>query len=217
MEGFSGEILSKTVNHSRNKSDTFHDPPDGDDGSHATAVHKWISNILEPTNHTPSSDPTTHPHHPPSPDPALASILPPRRSFHRKSRFQTQPSATIQQGIQVPSRRSFATSTSSPEHPPPEIQVPAARRSLSLANSLPLSPPRNLVESAFRRSLSSSTCSPEKNAPRADANGLSKQGEGAPRLCLNGFLKEQRVLIQKVMDGELNAKAKIVLSGPSNS
>lgn len=34
---------------------------------------------------------------------------------------------------------------------------------------------------------------------------------------LNRFLKQQRVKIEKLLSGEINGKAKIVLSGPSNS
>ena len=34
---------------------------------------------------------------------------------------------------------------------------------------------------------------------------------------LNGFLKEQRILLKKISSGELHANAQIVLSGPSNS
>lgn len=36
-------------------------------------------------------------------------------------------------------------------------------------------------------------------------------------LDLNRFLKEQRTKVEKVLDGQVNAKAKIVLSDPSNS
>lgn len=34
---------------------------------------------------------------------------------------------------------------------------------------------------------------------------------------LNGFLKKQRIQIGKLLNGEINGNAKIVLSGPSNS
>lgn len=34
---------------------------------------------------------------------------------------------------------------------------------------------------------------------------------------MNGFLKEQRTKIQRVLDGQGNSKARIVLSDPSNS
>ena len=36
-------------------------------------------------------------------------------------------------------------------------------------------------------------------------------------VSLNGFLKQQRIKVQKLLNGKLNAKAQIVLSGPSNS
>lgn len=44
-----------------------------------------------------------------------------------------------------------------------------------------------------------------------ESNGFSKDQD------LNSFLKEQRVKIEMLMNGEINGKAKIVLSGPSNS
>lgn len=34
---------------------------------------------------------------------------------------------------------------------------------------------------------------------------------------LNIFLKEERIKIEKLMNGEIDGKAKIVLSGPTNS
>lgn len=89
-----------------------------------------------------------------------------------------------------------------------------------------LSPPRNLVESAHRRSISSSTCRADRVLQKdnmddwqlkngglkdQDFNSFLKDQE------LNGFLKGQRVKIEKLMGGEINGKAKIVLSGPSNS
>ncbi|RDX70132.1 hypothetical protein CR513_50654, partial [Mucuna pruriens] len=190
VEGISDEILSKTAKHTRNKSDTFAQPSsDGDrDGSPATAVHKWFSNILKPANSN-----TTPPSPSSPPDSTLVSSLPPRQPLPRKSRFQTEPSAAPHpQGIQPSnSRRTFKTSTPSPD-------------------SVPLSPPRNLVESAHRRTISSSTCSQERIAPRH----VVPKGEV---VCLNGFLKEQRILFQKISCGELHANAQIVLSGPSNS
>lgn len=73
-----------------------------------------------------------------------------------------------------------------------------------------LSPPRNLVESAHRRSISSSTCLIDRNLQNpSDVNGQLED--------LNGFLKKQRIQIGKLLNGEINGNAKIVLSGPSNS
>lgn len=199
VEGISDEILSKTAKHSRNKSDTFPQPSSDGDGSPATAVHKWFSNILKPnTNNSIIA--------PPSPE-----SLPPRQPLPRKSRFQTtEPSpAPHPQGIPAPnSRRTFKTSAPSPENP--------NRLNPPPSDTLPLSPPRNIVESAHRRTISSSTCSREKIAP----THVVAKGEEAneDQHCLNGFLKEQRVLFQKFRNGELHhANAKIVLSGRSNS
>lgn len=200
MEGISDEILSKTAKHTRNKSDTFAQPSSDGDGSPATAVHKWFSNILKPTNDNSNSAS-------PSPD-----SLPPRQPIPlpRKSRFLTEPSAVPHsQGIQPSnSRRTFKTSAPSPENPNRRIPPPPSE-------TLPLSPPRNLVESAHRRTISSSTCSREKIAPRHVAKG--EEASEIQEQSLNGFLKEQRILFQKFSEGELHANAKIVLSGPSNS
>jgi len=80
-----------------------------------------------------------------------------------------------------------------------------------------LSPPRSLVESAHRRSVSSSTCSLDKITSKAISNGGLKEGDGAREVGVNGFLKKQRSKIGKIFSGEINARAKIVLSGPSNS
>lgn len=44
-----------------------------------------------------------------------------------------------------------------------------------------------------------------------EPNNLSKDRD------FNSFLKEQRVKIEMLMNGEINGRAKIVLSGPSNS
>ncbi|KAJ1413221.1 hypothetical protein SESBI_19766 [Sesbania bispinosa] len=203
VEGISDEILLKSAKHSRNKSDTFVQPSSEGDGSPATAVHKWFSNILKPINS--NNTPLTPP--PPSPD-----SLPPRQPCPRKSRFQTEPSGTPHpQGIQAPiSRRTFkSTSAPSPENPNRRTPPPSS-------DSQPLSPPKNLVESAHRRTISSSTCSREKIAPvRHVAKG--EEEETNHEHSLNGFLKEQRSLFQKISNGEIHANATIVLSGSSNS
>ncbi|KAG4933016.1 hypothetical protein JHK87_047018 [Glycine soja] len=194
VEGISDEILSKTAKHTRNKSDTFTQPSSDGDGSPATALHNWFANILKPTYS--NNNNTQQP--PPSPPDSPKPSLPPRQHHPRKSRFKTEPSAAPHpQGIHPPnSRRTFKTSTPPPENPP--------------SDSAPLSPPRNLVESAQRRTISSSTCSQERIAPR---HVLAKGEEAS----LNGFLKEQRILLKKISSGELHANAQIVLSGPSNS
>lgn len=71
------------------------------------------------------------------------------------------------------------------------------------------------MESANRRSISSSTCSFETISSRKNENGRVNDGDGGRDL--NGFLREQRIKIGKILNGEVSAKAKIVLSGPSNS
>jgi hypothetical protein len=211
VEGISDEILSKTAKHTRNKSDTFAQPSSNDDGSPATKVHKWFSNILIPNNNNNDSNNNNTP--PPSPD-----SLPPRQPLSRKSRFQTEPSsAPHPQGVQVPnynSRRTFKPSAPSPENPNRRIPPTSLE-------SLPLSPPRNLVESAHRRTISSSTCSWEKIVPpvKYSTKEGEEEKEATEEYSLNGFLKEQRNLFQRFYKGELrsNVKIKIVLSGHSNS
>ncbi|XP_007037768.2 PREDICTED: uncharacterized protein LOC18604974 [Theobroma cacao] len=222
MEGFSGEILSKSAKHSRNKSETLDSLNSPVDMSPAEAVHKWFSNILKPTNHTPLSS------GPPSPttDHTAAPALPPRQSSLRKSRFQVDAPAPHAQGIPVPSRRTFKPQAPSQDtqllSPPKNLIESAQRRSISYSTcsypeNKPLSPPRNLVESAQRRSISKSTCSLENIAPRSNSNGWSKEEDGTREVGLNEFLKEQRTKIEMILNGEVDFRAKIVLSGPSNS
>lgn len=84
-----------------------------------------------------------------------------------------------------------------------------------------LSPPKNLVPSAHRRSISSSTCSIEKSVSRSNVigwpNDAAQNEAQAQDFDLNGFLKVQRTKVEKVLDGQVNSKAKIVLSDTSNS
>ncbi|MBA0761630.1 hypothetical protein Gotri_024249 [Gossypium trilobum] len=221
LEGFSEEILTKSAKHSRNKSetpDTVNSPSPTDNISTAEAVHKWFSNILKPTNHTPPSSA------PPSPTRNdLTSSLPPRQSTFRRSRFQADPSARVP----VPSSTTLKTQLSLQDtqllSPPKKLVESTHRRSISSSTCFfeqnkPLSPPRNLVESAQRRSISKSTCSLEKIAPRkSNANGWSKEDGGTPEISLNKFLKDQRSKFEMILNGEAGSKAKIVLSGPSNS
>lgn len=44
-----------------------------------------------------------------------------------------------------------------------------------------------------------------------------KEGERSVEVCVNGYLKEQRGLISKVVNLEIHATAQIILSAPSNS
>ncbi|KAE8655197.1 Nitrate transmembrane transporter [Hibiscus syriacus] len=227
LEGISGEILSKSAKHSRNKSETLDtdNSPAADQISPAETGRKWFSNILKPTNHTPPSN------GPPSPTAghdvtaSPASTLPPRQSTFRRSRFQADPSA---QGFQVPAP-SFRT-TLKPQPPleetqflsPPKNLIESSqRRSISSSTCFfqqnkPLSPPRNLVESAQRRSISKSTCSLEKIQP-SNENGWSREDDETREISLNGFLKDQRAKFEVILSGEGESKAKIILSGPSNS
>lgn len=66
-----------------------------------------------------------------------------------------------------------------------------------------LSPPKNLMESAHRRSISKSTCSIEKVAPKPNINGWKKEEEGEEDFSLNGFLKEEKTKIEKILNREL--------------
>lgn len=225
VETFSGEIVSKTVKHGRNRSetalpDTSLDSPTP--ASPASAVHQWLSNILKPqhNNNSNNNSPTlgTEPTSPSS------SGLPPRQPPFRRSRFTKlpEPSPAASEGIPLPNsvRRSFQTLTKTETvlSPPKSLLESARARSASsstcslLQKEKPLSPPKNLVQSAHRRSLSKSTCSLDQNI-----NGGFATEEEELVLDLNGFLKQQRLRIKMIADGEIESKARIVLSGPSNS
>ncbi|CAM8982336.1 unnamed protein product [Rhodiola kirilowii] len=208
VEGFSGEILIKSAKHSRNKSETLE--PSGE-LSPTTAVQKWFSTILKPAAAqlpATSSDSISTPLST-SPDPIFTN-LPPRQSTHRKSRFQTD--------SPIPSRRTFraekaeAKLLSSPSN---NLTDSPRRKSCLLRDDRVLSPPRNLVESAHRRSISSNTCSVERYSSNVEEKESLRNVE--PSRDLNGFLKQQRVRIKRILDGEGSGKAKIVLSGTSNS
>lgn len=76
------------------------------------------------------------------------------------------------------------------------------------------------MESAHRRSITKSTCAIEKVAPKSYVNGglVEEEKDGAlEKISINEFLKEQRIKIEKILNREVDTKAKIVLSGPSNS
>ncbi|KAL5748191.1 hypothetical protein ACOSQ2_025488 [Xanthoceras sorbifolium] len=218
VEGFSGEILSKTAKHSRNKSTSLDSstPPSAEQ-SPTAAVHKWFSNILNPTPHSPPSTPNL------SPDPT-ALVLPPRQSIQRKSRFQTDNTAFQPQPIPVHSRRTFRTNSGPTTQeqvlsPPKNLTVPGHRRSTSSSTlDEPLSPPNNLVESVHRRLISKSTCSLDKVGQKTNFSGcFNQEKDSTPDPGLNGFLKEQRIKFEKISNRKLDFKAKIVLPAPSNS
>ncbi|KAJ0751093.1 hypothetical protein HanLR1_Chr05g0189691 [Helianthus annuus] len=159
-------------------------------------------------------------------DPATA-LVPPRLSTHRRSRFQNDPN--LVQPQMNPSNRTIKTNTTTTLpgtnvlSPPKHLLESAQRRSISSSTcSFPekqiLSPPRNLVESAQRRSISSSTCFTDKISKHSrPINGELVKDSEVDQLDLNGFLKKQRINILKLLKGEINGKAKIVLSGHSNS
>ncbi|XP_057804255.1 uncharacterized protein LOC131019683 [Salvia miltiorrhiza] len=251
VQGISGEILSRTAaNHTRNRSESNLDPPqsDSEPSSPASEIQKWISNNLKIPNNNPdpiiSPEPT-----PPSPTSNLgAPPLPPRQSFHRRTRFQTDPRSPLSHPITTPTnppansipKRTFKSTPPNtntiPDNqqllsPPRNLVDSAHRRSLSSSTcSVPdaglLSPPRNLVESAHRRSVSSSTCRNDKIFQKDNSDdgqihkGVSKDQEPdgfSKDQDFNSFLKEQRLKIEMLMNGEIKGKAKIVLSGPSNS
>ncbi|KAM6594476.1 hypothetical protein CsatA_002179 [Cannabis sativa] len=197
VESFSGEILSKSATHSRNKSETFAAgvspaPDSPTEAPRLSSSHNWFSDILNPTNPTPTPQQSFEPQ-------PRVPILTSRPSLPRKSRFQTDPSSPRPQGIPIPPARNFQTG-------------PALLTETHL-----LSPPKNLIESAQRRSVSSSTCSIDKISFKRSSNGLPSESGEAWEFGLNGFLKEQRIKLGKVLEGDDNAKAKIILSGTSNS
>ncbi|TQD75397.1 hypothetical protein C1H46_039090 [Malus baccata] len=214
-ESFTGEILSKSAKHSRNKSDvplpdSPISPASTAEISPASAVHKWFSNILKPNSNPPRAQQPNPPQaqqpnppqaQQPNPEPAAQTIVP-RQPVSRRSRFQNDPSSPRPHGIPIPSRRTFQSPT-----PLPDAHV--------------LSPPKNLVPSAHRRSISSSTCSIEKSTSRPNVigwpNDVAQNEAQAQDFDLNRFLKVQRTRVEKVLDGQVNSKAKIVLSDTSNS
>ncbi|CAN6585441.1 unnamed protein product [Malus baccata var. baccata] len=210
-ESFTGEILSKSAKHSRNKSDvplpdSPISPASTAEISPASAVHKWFSNILKPNSNPPRAQQPNPPQaqqpNPPqaqqsNPEPAAQTIVP-RQPVSRRSRFQNDPSSPRPHGIPIPSRRTFQSPT-----PLPDAHV--------------LSPPKNLVPSAHRRSISSSTCSIEKSVSRPNVIGWPNDAAQTQDFDLNRFLKVQRTKVEKVLDGQVNSKAKIVLSDTSNS
>lgn len=223
FQTFSGEILSKSAKAKDTRNTSFDNlntattttTPTPSDSSPTSAVQKWFSNILKPSNNNP-----TPPSLPSSPDPPTPNqTLPPRQLPHRKSRFQTNPSSPRPQGIPPPSRLNNSTPTLLPD----SLVEKQQQQQQQQQQMLVLSPPRNLVESAHRRSISSSTCSLDKIAPKLKATTnvgeefKEEEEYSVDDASLNGFLKQQRIKVRKLLNGELNAKAQIVLSGPSNS
>ncbi|CAN1233631.1 hypothetical protein LINPERPRIM_LOCUS3962 [Linum perenne] len=197
-EGFSEEILTRSARHTRNGSSVSEQSAES--SSPTSQVHKWISNNIKPPN---GSSPE---YQLPKQTNDSGLPLPPRQSTHRRSRFQAE----------SPQPQSQPHSSSSPQDIPRRFKhhgghVPAPPP----RSGQVLSPPKNLVESAHRRSISKSTCSIEKIAP--NQIGHVDEASGEQDLSLNGFLKKQRTKAEQIMNKEIDGKAKIILSGPSNS
>ncbi|KAL2515607.1 uncharacterized protein Fot_29578 [Forsythia ovata] len=199
-------------------------------------VHQHDQNPLSQSQPSLSPDST-----PPSPtSPLGAPTLPLRRSTHCNSRFQTDPSAPLSQPIPTPtnlpaiSKRTFKNTATTANNAPATIldtqflsppkhliesthQRTLSSNTCSVTEAEVLSPPRKLVESAHRRSISSSTCSIESNLQKSNVDNWQLKEKVLKAQELNVFLKEQRIKIGKILSGEIRRKAKIVLSGPSNS
>ncbi|KAF9605461.1 hypothetical protein IFM89_017480, partial [Coptis chinensis] len=212
--------------------------------SPASAVHQWFSNILKPHHHVPqdSNDPkphnnstnttTTPQDSSEEEEQTIKKARPPRQPI-RKSRFRDVPTATTtttttaSQPIVNPlSRRNF--------RPPRPTGAPDEKQLLS--------PPKNVIESTHRRSISVATCSlsppgdpdlePAQRRKSVSSSfdrhkiSTTKQLDPIERTKennvdgvrdLNAFLKEQRLKLARISSGEIKAKAKIILSGSSNS
>ncbi|KAJ9567887.1 hypothetical protein OSB04_003853 [Centaurea solstitialis] len=153
-----------------------------------------------------------------------SAFVPPRLSTHRRSRFQNDPNAAQPQLIPTTRRTTTPADNQILLSPPKHLHESAQRRSISSSTCslLPeknqiLSPPRNLVESAQRRSISSSTCFTDKISRKPSPIRSELHDLELGQLDLNAFLSEQRIKILKLLKGEIKGKAKIVLSGHSNS
>ncbi|CAL1390582.1 unnamed protein product [Linum trigynum] len=204
-EGFSEEILTRSARHSRNGSIGSDSVVDS---SPASQVHKWISNNLKPPTSNGSSPEYQSPNNNNNgalifPANDAGSPLPPRQSTIRKSRFRSAPK---------PSQPPLPPASSPQDIPRRFKQAPVPEPTGQM-----LSPPKNLVESAHRRSISKSTCSIEKIAPNSSGREDDQLSGEQQELSLNGFLKKQRAKIEQIMNKEVEGKAKIILSGPSNS
>ncbi|KAK4362530.1 hypothetical protein RND71_017771 [Anisodus tanguticus] len=193
----------------------------------------WVSNVFKPPNDGPiagTSEPTS-PKHNNDQQPALT--LPPRQSNSRRTRFHTNSNAPQTHSIHSPKRTFKIPATSStdnvshflddkPLSPPKSLIESSHRRSISsttcsIQDDRIFSPPRNLVESAHRRTISGSTCSFEKVLRKNNVDRDEVKEEDLKSQELNMFLKDERDKINNIFNGQLKGKAKIVLSGPSNS
>ncbi|KAI3901205.1 hypothetical protein MKW92_037034 [Papaver armeniacum] len=223
VESFSGEILSKSARHSRNKSETIELSKPTAEASPASAVHQWFSNIFNPHHNQQRQQESSDND---QPDSVLSK--PPRQPLVRKSRFRDNLPTTDTCTKPNLSRRTFKSNNSVPGSPkvlsPPRNLVQSVHRRTNSSSTcdlpeiqLLLSPPRNLLESTHRRSISSSTCSLDKFSLRPDSN-IKEVVEGHGFRDLNGFLEEQRSNIARISNGDSgDAQAKFVFSGSSNS
>lgn len=230
MVGFSEEILSKTAKHNRNKSELLIIDPPSAGTPPASNVQDWFSNIFKPPNDGPTAA-TSEPTSPKPNNEQPALTLPPRQSISRRTRFHTNSNAPQPHSINSPKRTFKIPATAStdnvsqhflddkPLSPPKSLIESSHRRSISSTTcSIPNDPtPRNLVESAHRRTISESTCSFEKVLRKNNVDGDEVKEEDLKSQELNRFLKEQRDKINNIFSGQIKGKAKIVLSGPSNS
>uniref|UniRef100_A0A0A0LRB9 Uncharacterized protein n=1 Tax=Cucumis sativus TaxID=3659 RepID=A0A0A0LRB9_CUCSA len=151
VDNFSGEILSKVVRHSRNKSESYSTSSAAEEEeltNPASAVQKWISNILKPP-----------------PNPAI-SIPDPPPSTPRKSRFHAH--------------------------------LPPSRLPNTPSDAL-LSPPKTLTDPPPRRTVSSPAFSLQTVRSKSNLNGFSQNDYGDLEFGLNGFLKEQRMKLKRVV------------------
>ncbi|KAI3905438.1 hypothetical protein MKW98_013236 [Papaver atlanticum] len=223
VESFSGEILSKSARHSRNKSETIELSKPTAEASPASAVHQWFSNIFNPHHNQQRQQESSDND---QPDSILSK--PPRQPLVRKSRFRHNLPTTDTCTKPNLSRRTFKSNNSVPGSPkvlsPPRNLIESVHRRTNYSSTcalpeiqLLLSPPRNLLESTHRRSISSSTCSLDKFSLRPDSN-IKEVVEGHGCRDLNGFLEEQRSNIARISNGDSgDAQAKFVFSGSSNS
>ncbi|RZC58770.1 hypothetical protein C5167_006076 [Papaver somniferum] len=222
VESFSGEILSKSARHSRNKSETIELSKPTAEASPASALHQRFSNIFNPQHNQQRQQESSD-----NDQPDSIISKPPRQPLVRKSRFRDDLPTTDTCTKPNLSRRTFKSNNSVPSSPnvlsPPRNLIESVHRRTNSSSTcalpeiqLLLSPPRNLFESTHRRSISSSTCSLDKFSLRPDSN-IKEVVKGHGNRDLNGFLDEQRSNIARISNGDSDARAKFVLSGSSNS
>lgn len=223
VAGFSEEIISKTAKHNRNKSEPS--------SNHPPASTCPASNVQDWFSKPPNDGPTAATSEPTSPKPNNDQLLPPRQSISRRTRFHTNSSAPQPHSISSPKRTFKIAANGSTENvshflddkplsPPKSLIESSHRRSISSTTcSIPddPAPPRYSVESAHRRAISASTSAFENVLQKNNADGDEVKEEDLKSQELNQFLKEQRDKINNIFIGQIKRKAKIVLSGPSNS